>query len=212
MSDTTITIYQLQQNNFDFGMRDYEIFDEAYRPLINKAILDYYKWREICYQNPARWRDALNNRLDLIFRNKYNMLYKIKQTEFNPLYNIEIKETFEHELKSSENSSAKATDTGDSDTLQLSSSYPSEQMTKNDFDNFIYVDGGGKTENKTKNSTESEGNTSNNTIESYTRKTEGSSAGLPFSKALIQFQQFVNSYNLDQKVIDELKDLFITVF
>ena len=212
MSDTTITIYQLQQNNFDFGMRDYEIFDEAYRPLINKAILDFYKWREICYQNPARWRDALNNRLDLIFRNKYNMLYKVKQTEFNPLYNIEITEKFEHELKSSENSTATAKDSGNSDTLQLSSSYPSEQMTKNDFDNFIYVDGGGKSESKNENKSESTGKSDNNTIESYTRRTEGSSAGLPFSKAMIQFQQFVNSYNLDQKVINELKDLFITVF
>ena len=52
-------------------------------------------------------------------------------------------------------------------------------------------------------------NSDNNMVETYTRKTLGSSAGLPFSKALEQFKDFANSYELDKDIIRELSPLFL---
>ena len=94
----TISVYELMENNFDFGLKDYEIFDENYRPILNQAILDFYKFREIGYINPIQWKDRLNQRMRLIMRNKYNALYKAKMTNFNPLFNVDMTETFTHEI------------------------------------------------------------------------------------------------------------------
>ena len=38
----TVSVAELIENNFDFGLEDYEIFDEGYRTILNKKILDYY--------------------------------------------------------------------------------------------------------------------------------------------------------------------------
>ena len=52
----------------------------------------------------------------------------------------------------------------------------------------------------------------NTTIETYERKNVGSSAGLPFSRALIQYKEFIDKFDLYNKIIRDLADLFITVW
>ena len=99
VSKTTITVYDLEKNDFDFGLQDYPIFEENYRQVLNRSILDFYRWYEIGYDNPMKWRERINAKLNRIMRDKYNALYEAKKTEFNPLYNIDITETFDHTLK-----------------------------------------------------------------------------------------------------------------
>ena len=94
LDNYTISVYTLIENGFDFGLKDYPIFDENYRPILNKAILDSYMMHEIGWINPAVFKHFLNTRMDLIMRNKYNELYKAKSIEFNPLYNVEMHEKF----------------------------------------------------------------------------------------------------------------------
>jgi len=98
ISTYTISVYELQEYNFDFGLTEYPIWDEAYRPILNKAILDFYMFREIGYTNPAVWRQRLMNRMSIIMRNKYNELYKNKAIPFNPLYTMELYEEFTHKI------------------------------------------------------------------------------------------------------------------
>lgn len=248
----TISVYELIENNFDFGLKDYEIFDENYRPILNQAIIDYYKFREIGYINPIQWRDRLNQRMDLIMRNKYNGLYKAKMTDFNPLFNVDMTETFTHEVSNNGeennnnqtnfNSTSKTNASQSSDSenetstknnsLSLSSQFPSEEMTEDDLSDNVFVDNAQKNNTSTKENNTSQDNSestektegsetttntskntsSNKTIETYTRRNVGSSAGLPFSKALIQLKEFYDKYQLDQQVINELQDLFIQVW
>lgn len=276
MANYTMTVYELIQNNFDFGLNDYPIFNEEYRVILNNAILEYYKWYEIGFQNPYLWRDRLRQRMDLIMRNKFNALYEIKQTEFNPLYNIEMTETFTHQVDNTTNSNSnedinsltKTSSSGTmlenitenidsneninntnensvvNNTLALTSQFPSEEMTENDLTDNIYVDNAnkGKSENKTlesgntstitsnskesnsnnsvsndltnnvENSTTSNSVTNGTVMETYTRHQEGSSAGLPFSKAMLQFKEYLDNFQLDLQVILELKDLFMLVW
>lgn len=240
MSQYTITVYDLEKNNFDFGLDHYEIFDEYYRPILNNAILSYYRFREIGFQNPALWREILNLQLDMIMRNKYNALYKAKQKDFNPLYNIDITEKLERNVKGavsqSDKSNSKSTSNGEDVTenttetnannLTLSSQFPSEEMTEDDLSNNLFVDNANKasgtetakdnTKNKSKNTAESEttGNSSSDSSqdESYTKTTIGSSAGLPFSKAMLQFKEYCDKFMLDQLVIDDLSDLFMSIW
>lgn len=228
MAKYTFTVYELEQNNFDFGLDKYEIFDENYRPILNKAILDYYRWREICFEMPALWKERLNARMDLIMRNKYNELYKLKQLDFNPLHNVDMTETYTHEISSNatSSSSGESTDTN-SNTYNASatgkniqSQYPSENMVNGDLTENVYVDNAVKTDEsqETSNSGTSKSNTTGNqssegtTTETYTRTNKGSSAGLPFSKAMLQFKEYLDGFQLDQQVIDELQDLFIKIW
>ena len=240
ISRNTITILELQENNFDFGLKDYEIFDEEYRPLLNNAILEYYKFREIGFINPAVFKDRLNQRMNLIMRNKYNSLYKAKMTEFNPLYNIELHETFTHEITNTNNSNSisdtssssqtnstnKSTDTNNSNNLSLNSSFPSEELTEDDLTDNLFVDNAAKNKSTTENTnstkldssasdsmqSNTKENSNGNMTESYTKTTQGSSAGLPFSKALIQLKEFQEKYQLDIQVIAELSDLFYSLY
>ena len=251
-ADYTMTVYDLMQNNFDFGLNDYEIFDEEYRPILNNAILEYYKFREIGFQNPCLWRDRLRRRLDYIMRNKYNALYKAKLIEFNPLFNVDMTETFTHETSHKNNTkqtgssvtngqeennttndrTMNAERNTENEGLNITSQYPSDEMVNNDLSSNVFVDNALKqtsTNSDTETTTDkitqvSKLNNSDNTnvdnkiiekgkeIETYTRTNKGSSAGLPFSKAMLQFKEFVMQYDLDGQVINELKDLFMTIW
>lgn len=252
IDNNTITIYTLKEFNFDFGLNTYPIFDEAYRPILNKAILDFYLFTEIGFINPMQFKHFLNTRMDLLMRNKYNALYKAKAIEFNPLYNVEMKETFTRTVEQENNvennseitatntsaskdvgnSTSESTSQNDAKALSLMSTYPSENMTNGDWEDNVYVNNGQRQTNNTENTENSEDNTVNentsssnglnkgkitignngNETETYTRFTEGSSAGLPFSRAMIQLKQYLDEFQLDQQIIAELSDLFYNLY
>ena len=44
MAKYTITIKTLIDNNFDFGLQDYPLFNESYREILNNNILNYYNY------------------------------------------------------------------------------------------------------------------------------------------------------------------------
>ena len=212
MSETTITIYQLMKNNFDFGMQDYEIFNEEYRPIINDSILNHFKWREICYTNVAKWKDRFNYKLDYLFRNKYNDLYKVKMKEFNPLYNIELIEEYEHDITSKDTSKTTGKDTNTDTATGFHSIFPNSQMVESDLEKVQFVDNGSREKNKGETLSESNGTADNNTKETYKKKTQGSSAGLPFSKAMLQFKTYIEKFNLEENLFKDLEVLFMSVY
>ena len=217
MSKSTIRVYELEKNNFDFGLQDYEIFNEEYRPILNKAILDYFRWYEIGYDSPMMWKERINAKLNRIMRDKYNGLYLAKQTEFNPLFNIDITETYEHTIAQDTTDNGTITTESSSNSTNknniITSNYPSDEFISDDLTSNLFVDSGQKTEtteNESNNDIQTSENTTNgNLTEKYEKKQLGSSAGLPFSKALLQLKQFYDKYDLDRQVCEELKEFFI---
>jgi hypothetical protein len=252
ISTYTISVYELQEIGFDFGLNDYPIWNEAYRPILNKAILDFYMFREIGYINPNVWRQRLRNRMDIIMRNKYNALYTAKAKDFNPLYTMELYEEFSHNIdntgtnsnngevnfnttsstNTSNNSTTKETTESESEGLNVTSNFPSEEMTEGDLSENLYVDGATKqkaNDSSSDNTTEAStgltsntgtdktintntGSNTNKTVESYSKKTYGSASDLSFAHAMVQFKDYCDKYDLDNQVIAELKDLFISVW
>lgn len=224
MSKYTITLHDLIKSGYDLGLKNYSIFDENYRHILNKSIIDYYEWHEIGFETPAMFVQRLNAKLDRIMRNEYNALYQAKTIEFNPLYNIEIKETFDHsiegeqETNSNSNLVNKSNTTGTDKTRGFTSRFPEDNITKEDLESLLYADVGNRQENnntttdKTEQETTDKGTGKNKQNETYTRMTEGSSAGLPFSKAMLQLKQYYDKYRLDEQVIQELSDLFMTIW
>lgn len=72
-------------NVFNF---DYPIFDEAYRPVLEKKILKHYYTREIAFETVGLWKLKLETRLNEIMP-YYNQLYATTVYDFNPLYDVD---------------------------------------------------------------------------------------------------------------------------
>lgn len=72
---------------FDF---DYPIFDESYRPLLERKILKHYYTREIGLETVGLWKLHLDMRLNEIMP-YYNKLYESELIQINPLYTDNIK-------------------------------------------------------------------------------------------------------------------------
>ena len=78
MAHYTITIKTLIDNNFDFQMTNYPIFDENYRETLNHNILYHYYENEIGFETAPLFRFYLNQKLNEIMP-YYNELYKAQK-------------------------------------------------------------------------------------------------------------------------------------
>ncbi len=77
------------ENIFNF---DYPIFDENYRYILNKKILQHFYTREIGEETVGLWKLRMCQTLNEIMP-YYNKLYKSELDEINPYYNIDITKT-----------------------------------------------------------------------------------------------------------------------
>ena len=78
MAKYTVTIKSLIDNNFDFKMNNYPIFDENYRETLNNNILHHYYENEIGFETASLFRFYLNQKLNEIMP-YYNELYKAQK-------------------------------------------------------------------------------------------------------------------------------------
>lgn len=70
----------------------YPIFDEKYRSVLNKKILEHFYTREIGFETVGLWKLKLRTKLTDIMP-YYNQLYKSELLEFNPLYDVDLTTT-----------------------------------------------------------------------------------------------------------------------
>lgn len=293
--DLTLTNYPLytfkniNQNNNDFGkdLKGNQITN--YRDYLNNKIYKHYYFREIGFETPQLFVFMLNRKLEEIML-YYNQMYESTDLKFNPLWNVEMHETFTHEVSDNGNTNSKSTENGslEGTTIENGSSErfeTLEQKSVNDIDGTgtknstrtpnitkdnisaemntaqnlmtveqirqhdflskavhnLELEAGAETEsenitNETKESLNTTNdNTINNTndstvntnqtnsnindtaitninkrIENYTKLTEGSSPGLPYSYAIKQWRNIL--VNIDMLIIEELEELFMQIF
>ena len=87
---------------------DFPIFDETYRPLLEKKILRHYYTREICEETVGLWKLRLQDRLCMIMP-YYNQMYESELLEFNPFYDVNYKRTHKGNETGSSNRNESAT-------------------------------------------------------------------------------------------------------
>lgn len=98
MARYTTTVYDLKKNNFDFGLKDYPIFDESYREVLNEKLLSHYLFHEIGQETPMMFRHYLNcamNEIMPLMIKRYESTLK----EYDIFGNIDITETFTTQRK-----------------------------------------------------------------------------------------------------------------
>lgn len=111
--------------NFDFP-----IFDETYRPVLEKAILRHFYTREICEETYGLWKLRLEDKLNLIMP-YYNKLYETELLEFNPLYDVDVTTTHEGDFSGTRNDATNNTKTLNTSKAESGSGTDSNTRTLN---------------------------------------------------------------------------------
>lgn len=215
--------------NFNFP-----IFDENYRTVLERKIVMHYYTREIGFETVARWKLALNTKLNEIMP-YYNKLYESELLEFNPLYTHNISKTGN---KTGQGTSQQTTnDTGSKDVqhnetnndvitdnstnYRLYSDTPQGGLTGVDSETYL-SDATKTTVNESRNeshgihindttSTTNNGtkNGNTNTTEEYLESVVGYEDKSP-SKSLQEYRD--TFLNIDMMIINDLNKLFMGIW
>lgn len=220
MAHYTITIKSLIDNNFDFQLDEYPIFDENYRNTLNQNILYHYYENEIGFETAPLFRFYLKQKLNEIMP-YYNELYKVQKKLIDEnllLNNVNITENLQ------------GTNTNNTSTTTSSQSNSSNNGTSNNKNLFLDTPQGNEykgTIDDTNYATNVtfDNNTSNNTIQdtssnSGTANISGTNAyiktiiGNNGAKFNIDVLNDIKNklMNIDLLIINELNDLFMQIF
>lgn len=219
MAKYTITIKSLIDNNFDFKMTDYPIFDENYRNVLNTKILNHYYEREIGFETAPLFRFYLNNKLNEIM-DYYNTLY-IKQKSLidNIFDNVDIKESFKgnatNKTITKSNSDSNSNSNSESNNRELYQLTPQGQIKMQDLDSDeVYATNYTKNKNNSNSNiidkSSSTGDSSATNTNDYIKTLVGRNGGKYNIELLNDLKN--NLLNIDLMIINELDELFMQIF
>lgn len=220
MAKYTVTILSLQENNFNFGLTSYPIFDETYRQTLNNNILNYYLESEIGVETAALFKRLLNDRMTLIMP-KYNKMY-VAQSELltkGIIGNVHLTETMDRDTTntSAQTDNGHATQTGSStsNNKNLYQDTPQGSISMQTLDSSNVYATNVTLDNNTNSSTVTDSSTSrrdftNGGTEDYVKTIIGNN-GRKYNVDV--FNELVNKLqNIDMLIINELQDLFMGIF
>lgn len=216
MAKYTITIKSLIDNNFDFQMTSYPIFDEEYRSVLNNNILNHYYESEIGFETASLFRFYLNQTLNEIMP-YYNELYKAQKSIIDNnllLNNVNLTEELErtNNTDTTTNSTSNSTNNGLSNNKNLYQDTPQGTITQTDIDNQTWATNITLDKNETSNQIQDTSNStgSADTTEKYLKTIIGSNGGKYNIDILNDIKN--NLLNIDMMIINDLNELFMGIF
>lgn len=204
MAKYTITIKTLIDNNFDFGLKSYPIFDENYRDTLNNNILNHYYENEIGFETAPLFRFYLNQKLNEIMP-YYNELYKVQKKLIDEnllLNNVNLTE----QLTGSNTTETSSTSQSSNNGKNLFQDTPQGQISQTDIDNQTWATN--LTLNK--NDIEDESSATGSGTNEYLKTIIGNNGGKFNIDILNDIKN--NLMNIDLMIINELNDLFMGIF
>lgn len=210
MSKYTITIKNLIDNGFDFGLNSYPIFDESYRNTLNHNILYHYYESEIGLETPALFRLYLNQKLNEIMP-YYNILYeKQKKLLDNIENNVNLTETFERQSDTTTNTNSTSNSNGTTNNKNLFLDTPQGNTYKGTIDDTDYATSVTFDRNENNNQINDISTSSGDATENYVKTIVGNNGGRYNIDLLKDIQN--NLINIDLLIINDLSDLFMGIF
>lgn len=209
MAKFTIEVYNLIESGFDIGLREYPIFDEKYRRVLNKKLLNHYWMREIGFETAGLFKFMLNRSMVEIMP-YYNQLYESVTIfkEKNPFEDKNIVESSNRKNKGT--STQKGTGTTTSEDLDVRSDTPQSMLAIGDIKTNTYASDA-SWDNSNATSTSSQDLSVDNT-EDYINTIIGTNGGKNYSEML---QDWRNTFmNIDMMVIEDrsIKDCFMQIY
>lgn len=218
MAHYTITIKTLIDNNFDFKMTDYPIFDENYRNVLNQKILNHYYENEIGFETAPLFRFYLNNKLNEIMP-YYNILYEKQLQLLNNIdKNVNLVEDFKGNNTNNSNTNTESesisNSNGTSKNKNLFQDTPQGDLNNTELENQTwatnYTMNNTENENEINDNSSSSGTTNSNGTNNYLKSIIGNNGGRYNLDILADLQK--NLMNIDLLIITELYDLFMGLF
>lgn len=212
MAKYTITIKTLIDNNFDFQMTQYPIFDENYRDTLNHNILYHYYENEIGFETAPLFRLYLNQRLNEIMP-KYNELYKAQKNLIDNnllLNNVNLTEKLSGQNATTTSSTSQSTNSGTSNNKNLFQDTPQGQISSTDIDNQTWATNLTLDNNISSNTINDSSSATGSGTNSYLKTIIGNNGGKFNIDILNDIKN--NLMNIDLMIIDELYDLFMQIF
>ena len=205
MAKYTITIKTLIDNNFDFKMTDYPIFDENYRETLNTNILHHYYENEIGFETAPLFRFYLNQKLNEIM-GYYNELYKVQKKLIDDellLNNVNLTEELKGKNTTQTSSNSQSTNKG----KNLFQDTPQGNISQQDINaQNVYATNITLNDNLINDNSSANGSGTNE----YIKTIIGNNGGKFNIDILNDIKN--NLMNIDLMIINELYDLFMQIF
>lgn len=201
MSKYTITIRNLIKNGFVFNLNSYPIFDENYRAILNKKILDHYLMSEIGLETPALFNHYLGSKLNEIMP-YYNTLYQKQAELLNKLENnVNLSESFTRNIANE----SSGTSTGSSDGKTLFEDTPQGRLVQSTMEQMDHA----TNINFSKSNDSSTSSSTGESTEDYIKTITGNNGSKYNFEILNEIKN--NLLNIDLLIINELSDLFMGI-
>lgn len=202
MAKYTITIKTLINNNFDFQLTEYPIFDENYRETLNQNILYHYYENEIGFETAGLFRFYLKQKLNEIMP-YYNELYKAQKNILNKLFdNVNITETLNRDT--STNSTSNSNSANNSKSVFLDT--PQGDEYKGEMEDTNYATNVTFNKNNINDTSQIQGTG----LENYIKTITGNNGGKYNIDILNDIKNKL--MNIDLMIINDLNDLFMQIF
>ena len=205
MAKYTITIKSLIDNNFNFKMDSYPIFDENYRNTLNQNILYHYYENEIGFETASLFRFYLNQKLNEIMP-YYNELYKVQKKLIDEnllLNNVNLTETLHGSNKTETSSTSQSSNKG----KNLFQDTPQGNISQQDINaQNVYATNITLNDNSINDNSNANGSGTNE----YIKTIVGNNGGKFNIDVLNDIKN--NLMNIDLMIINELNDLFMGIF
>ena len=204
MAKYTITIKTLIDNNFDFQMTNYPIFDENYRKTLNDNILHHNYENEIGFETAPLFRFYLNQKLNEIMP-YYNELYKAQKKLIDDnllLNNVNITEQLQGSNTTTTSSTSQSTNKG----KNLFQDTPQGNISQQDINaQNVYATNITLNDNSINDNSSANGSGTNE----YIKTIIGNNGGKFNIDILNDIKN--NLMNIDLMIINELYDLFMQI-
>lgn len=205
MAKYTITIKTLIDNNFDFQMTNYPIFDENYRKTLNDNILHHYYENEIGFETAPLFRFYLNQKLNEIMP-YYNELYKVQKKLIDDnllLNNVNLTEELKGKNTTTTSSTSQSTNKG----KNLFQDTPQGNISQQDINaQNVYATNITLNDNSINDNSSANGSGTNE----YIKTIIGNNGGKFNIDILNDIKN--NLMNIDLMIINDLNELFMQIF
>lgn len=202
MAHYTITIKTLKDNNFNFGLQNYPIFNETYRNTLNNNILNFYYENEIGFETAELFKFYLNNTMQLIMP-KYNIMYEKQEQALLKIFdNVNLHETSNRDNENTINSAT----VSNSNNKVLFQDTPQGQIDFTELENQTWATNYTMNKSNIGDNSQSSGESS----EDYERTITGNNGNKYNIELLNDIKN--NIMNIDMLIINELSDLFMGIF
>lgn len=210
MAHYTTTIRTLLNHDYDLGLKDYPIFDENYRNVLNKKILDHYLENEIGFETPALFKHYLNSTMNEIMP-YYNTLYTKQIALLDKLEtNVNVREEYKGTSTSNNTASSTSSSTGQSNSKNLYQDTPQGSLDTTDLDNQSYATNVTFDKNNTSTNITDNSSNSGRGTNDYIKTIVGNNGGRYSIDLLNDIKN--NLLNIDMLIINDLNTLFMQIF